>query len=255
MIYTYFYYLNKELTNHLENKLLKLNRERVGKILALYDSSIRNLNLNTNMLELQNRISDLRIFEDDIPKKFYDKVNELQINQERQEFLETKEYLESIIENDRNAINKISINLNLFNSMQNFIEQQYNSLKIELKEYYNRFLKESEENDSYNDIQEDFGIKKQDFREKSRQTEDNIGNEIRNTANKTESSNKLIPEIREMFVKKKSEYLEEFIIKVEKINDQIEIMKNESFREKLIDFINNSKINLSQLLGNLERKV
>ncbi|GAG98323.1 unnamed protein product [marine sediment metagenome] len=40
--------------------------------------------------------------------------------------------------------------------MQNFIEQQYNSLKIELKEYYNRFLKESEEYDSYNDIQEDF---------------------------------------------------------------------------------------------------
>jgi len=255
LIYTDFYYLNKELRNYIENQLLKLNRERVGKILALYDSSIRNLNLNTNMLELQNRISDLRVFEEVIPKKFYDKVNELQINQERQEFLETKEYFESIIENDRNAMNKISINLNLFNSMQNFIEQRYNSLKIELKEYYNRFLKESEENDSYNDIQEDFGIKKQDFREKSRQTEDKIGNEIRNTANKTESSNKLIPEIREMFVKKKSEFLEEFNSRVEKINDQIEIMKNESFREKLIDFINNSKIKLSQLLGNLERKV
>jgi len=32
-------------------------------------------------------------------------------------------------------------------------------------------------------------------------------------------------------------------------------MKNESFRGKLIDFINNSKIKMSQLLGNLERKV
>jgi hypothetical protein len=32
-------------------------------------------------------------------------------------------------------------------------------------------------------------------------------------------------------------------------------MKNESFRGKLIDFINTNKIKLSQLLGNLERKV
>ncbi|MFX0082082.1 MAG: hypothetical protein ACFE94_10050 [Candidatus Hodarchaeota archaeon] len=255
LLYTDFYYLNKELRNYVENQLLKSNRERVGKILALYDSSIRNLTLSTNMLELQNRISDLRVFEEVIPKNFYNKVEELQINQEREEFLKTKEYFESIIENDKNAMSKISFNLGLFNSMQKFIVQQYNSLKIELKEYYNRFLKESENKDSYINIQEDFENKKQDFREKSRQVEDNIENEFRNIANKTEGTNKFIPEIREMFVGEKNEFLEEFSTRIEKVNDQLEIMKNETFRGKLIDFINNSKIKLSQLLGNLERKV
>lgn len=255
LIYTDFYYLNKELRNYIENQLLKLNREKVGKILALYDSSIRNLTLNTNMSELQNRISDLRVLEESLPKKFYDKVNELQLNQERQEFLETKEYFESVIENDENAINKINSNLKLFNSMQNYIEQQYNTLKLELKEYYNKFLKMSEESESYVKIDEEFRTTRQELREKSRQIEDAIENEIRNTGNKTEGSDKLIPEIREMFVKKKKEFLEEFNNKVEKVNDQIEVMKNEFLRGKLLDFINNSKIKLSQLLGNLERKV
>ncbi|MFX1345193.1 MAG: hypothetical protein ACFFAI_08785 [Promethearchaeota archaeon] len=255
LIYTDFYYLNKELRNFIENKLLKLNREKVGKILSLYDSSIRNLTLNTNMLELQNRISDLRVLEESLPKKFYDKVNELQLNQERQEFLETKEYFESIIENDEIAMIKINSNLNLFNSMQNYIEQEYNTLQLELKEYYNKFLKESEGNDTYVKIQDDFRIKSQEFREKSRHIEDAIENELKNTGDKTEGSDKLIPEIREVFVKKKNGFLEEFNNKVEKVNDQIEIMKNEFLRGKLIDFINISKIKLSQLLGNLERKV
>ncbi|MFW9942351.1 MAG: hypothetical protein ACFFFT_15035 [Candidatus Thorarchaeota archaeon] len=255
LIYTDFYYLNKELRNFIENKLLKLNREKVGKILSLYDSSIRNLTLNTNMLELQNRISDLRVLEESLPKKFYDKVNELQLNQERQEFLETKEYFESIIENDEIAMIKINSNLNLFNSMQNYIEQEYNTLQLELKEYFNKFLKESEGNDKYVKIQDDFRIKSQEFREKSRHIEDAIENELKNTGDKTEGSDKLIPEIREVFVKKKNGFLEEFNNKVEKINDQIEIMKNEFLRGKLIDFINNNKIKLSQLLGNLERKV
>ncbi|MFW9881537.1 MAG: hypothetical protein ACFFG0_51385, partial [Candidatus Thorarchaeota archaeon] len=246
LIYTDFYYLNKELINYLENQLLKLNRERIGKILTLYDSSIRNLTLNNNMLELQNRISDLSVFEEILPKKFYDKVNDLQMDQERQEFLETKDYFESIIENDKNAMYQISINLNLFNSMQNSIEQQYELLKKELKEYYNIFLKESERSDSYIDTQENFKIKRQNIREKLRQTEISIEDAIRKVLNKTEGSNKLIPEIREIFVRKKNGFLEEFNGRMEKIGEQIELMKNESFREKLIDFINTSKIKLSQ---------
>ncbi|MHA1930888.1 MAG: prenyltransferase/squalene oxidase repeat-containing protein [Promethearchaeota archaeon] len=255
LIHSEFYYLNKDLRNYIDNHLLKSNRERVGKILALYDSSVRNLTLNTNMLELQNRINDLKVFEKIVPKKFYDKTAELKVNQEREEFLKTKEYFESIIENDKNAIRSIELALELFNSMQKDINQQYNILKNELKEYYNRFLRESEKYDSYLENQEKFENKKQEFKERSQKILEQVENELKKISNKTDESSKLIPEIREKFVKIKNEFLDEFDNKTEKIYEQIEIMKNESFRGKLIDFINNNKIKLSQLLGNLERKV
>ncbi|MHA1913169.1 MAG: prenyltransferase/squalene oxidase repeat-containing protein [Promethearchaeota archaeon] len=255
LVFTNYYYLNKELRNFTENQLLKLNRERVGKILALYDSSIRNRTLNTNMLELQNRINDLRVFQDTIPGEFYAKAQELNINKEREEFLESKKYFESTIENDKSAISIITQNLDLFNSMQNYIEQQYTSPKVELKEYYNRFLRSSEDHDSFEENQLIFDRKKQEFRESSRQIQNDIENEIRKLSIKTIDSNKLIPEIREIFVRNKNNNLEDYNTKIEKIDDQIEIMKNESFRGNLIDFINSCKIKLSQLLGNLERKV
>ncbi|MHA2005891.1 MAG: prenyltransferase/squalene oxidase repeat-containing protein [Promethearchaeota archaeon] len=255
LVYTDFYHLDKELRNYLDNHLLKLNRERVGKILALYDSSIRNLTLNTNMLELQNRINELRIFDEVLPKKFYDKVNKLQLNQDREEYLNTKNYFDSVIENARVAIKNIRENLGLFNSVHNFIDQEYNSFNIELKDYYNRFLKKSEDYFSFRDKQEDFNIKNVEFRETTRQIQTSIENEIRKLLNRTPDSKKMIPEIREIFVKKKNEFFEDFNNKLEKVNDKIEMLKNESYREELIDFINACKIKLSQLLGNLERKV
>jgi hypothetical protein len=51
LLYTEHYYKNKELKNFIDNKLLRLVRERIGKILALYDSSIRNRTLGVNRLE------------------------------------------------------------------------------------------------------------------------------------------------------------------------------------------------------------
>jgi len=255
LIFTDFYYSNKELINFIENHILKQNRERVGKILGLYDSSIRNLTLRTNMLEIQNRISDLQDFDLVIPKEFNEKVTELKIDQERSEFLSTKNYFESKLDNDSIAVQKIGENLNLFNFMQNVIAQLYDSLKIELKEYYDRFLKETDENDSFEDIQKSFKIKEREFREKSIQIQEKIENKIKETFNKISGSDKLVPEIREMFVGQKIVFLEDFNNKIEKIIEKIEIIKKESFRERLVDFINNCKIRLSQLMGNLERKV
>jgi hypothetical protein len=255
LVHTNYYYINKDLRHYIDNQLLKSNREKVGNILALYDSSIRNLTLSTNMLELQNRISDLQVFEEIIPKKFYDKIDELQINQERQEFLKTKEYFESVIENNRKAIYSIKGALELFNSMQSFIDQQYNALKITLKEYYNRFIKDSEKFDSFVESQNDFANQRQKFNERAQKIQVHVENELKNLSYQKDDSNKLIPEIREIFVKKKNEYLEEFDNKTEKMNNQIEIMKNGFYREQLIDVINSNKIKLSLLLGNLERKV
>ncbi|MFX1311632.1 MAG: hypothetical protein ACFFHD_03330 [Promethearchaeota archaeon] len=253
LVFTDFYYSNKELRNYTDNNLLKLNRERVGKILALYDSSIRNRTLNTNMLELQNRIKDLQIFKEIIPKQFYDKLNELGINRERKEFVKTKQYFESTLENDELAIKTIKTNLNIFNKMENYIVSKYDSLSIELKEYFNKFIKESEKRESF--FEDIIKRKEEYFNEKLNQSKNDIEKEIKNLTSKTADSEKLIPEIREFYVKRKNEFLNDYNNKMEKINEQLELLKNESFREKLLTFINNKKIHLSQLLGNLERKV
>ncbi len=255
LVYTDYYYLNKELKNYIENNLLKLNRERIGKILALYDSSIRNRTLNINMLELQNRINDLRIFKDVLPKQFYEKVRELQINQERVEFHETKKYFESILENERNAINNIKNSLNQFNKKHIFIEQQFNSLNIELKEYIANVFKKTETYENYFKIQETFESKKRIFKENLKQSQDKIEHKINDLLHKSGDLAKLVPEIRELYVKVKNNFSKEYNNKIQKINDQIIAMKNESYREQLLTLINKNKINLSQLLGNLERKV
>jgi len=255
LVFTQYYYLNKELKNYIDNNLLKSNRERIGKILALYDSSIRNRTLNINMLELQNRIKDLRIFDGSFPNKFYKKVKELKIVQEREEFIETKKYFESILENERTAINNIKNSLKLFNKMQTFIEKQFGVLNVELREYNNRVFKNVEEHDDYIKIQENFDSKKLNFKENFKKAQYKIENQINLVLNATDDSHKLIPEIRESYVRTKSSFTNDYENKIQKINDQIIALKNESFREQLLTLVNDNKIHLSQLLGNLERKV
>ncbi|MFW9826065.1 MAG: hypothetical protein ACFFEY_00405 [Candidatus Thorarchaeota archaeon] len=255
LVYTNCYYQNKDLRSYIDNNLLKLNRERIGKILSLYDSSIRNRTLNINMLELQNRISDLHIFKDVLPKQFQNKVKELQINQERQEFLETKDYFDSILENDKIATNNIKKELKLFNKLYSFINQQFNTLNLELKEYVNKVFKETEGQKNYQRIQENFESKKEKIDENLRQSQTKIEEQIDLLFKKAQNSRKFLPEIRELYVKQKNEFLDEYSKKTQKINDYIILLKTESFREKLIALINNNKIYLSQLLGNLERKV
>ncbi|MFX0135373.1 MAG: hypothetical protein ACFFDN_17145, partial [Candidatus Hodarchaeota archaeon] len=255
LVYTDFYYLNRELKNYLDNQVLKSNREKIGKILALFDSSIRNRTLNVNMLELQNRIKDLTIFNDILPKQFNDKVIELKLNQDREEFLETKRYFESILENDRAAIKRIKYSLQLFNEMQGFIEQKFNTLNVELMDYTKKVFKRVENQDNYLQIQESFKNKKQGIMDRLKKSQEKIEEQIIVLSNKPGNSNKLVPEIREFYVKIKNSFLNEYDNKVQKTNDQITILKNESLREQLLAFVNNSKIQLSQLLGNLERKV
>ncbi len=255
LVYTEYYYLNKEIKNYIDNQLLKLNRERIGKILALYDSSIRNRTLNVNMLELQNRINELRIFDDYFPNQFYEKVKELRINQEREEFLETKKQFESILENERTAINNIKNNLSLFNKKQTFIEKQFTTLNVKLREYANKVFTKVEGYDNYIKIQEIFESKKLELKDNLKKAQDKIDMQINSIMEATPDSNKLIPEIRESYVRIKNSFTNEYENKIKKINDQIIVLKNESFREQILNIINDTKIHLSQLLGNLERKV
>ncbi|MFW9971715.1 MAG: hypothetical protein ACFFDF_16100, partial [Candidatus Odinarchaeota archaeon] len=255
LVYTDHYYLNKELNSYIDNNLLKLNRERIGKILALYDSSIRNNTLHVNMLELQNRINDLRIFEDILPKQFNKKVKELQINQEREEFIETKNNFEALLENEKLAIKNINQSLKLFNKIQTYVTQQFNILTIGLRTYTNKIFKETERFENYLKIQEEFENNKSKINDDLKQTQDKIEEKINTLFNKSADSSKLIPEIRELYVKAKNEFSNDYDNKIEKVNDHLNLMKTESFREQLVNLINKKKIHLSQLLGNLERKV
>ncbi len=255
LLYTDYYYLNKDLKSFVDNHLLKLNRERIGKILALYDSSIRNRTLNVNMLELQNRIKELSIFDDSLPNKFYKKANDLNIIQEREEFLKTKNHFESTLENDRMAINNIKSSIKIFNKMQVYIEKQFNMFNMELREFSNKNFKRMEGYDNYGKIQDAFETEKLSIKENFKKVQDKIEEQIKIVLNATGDPNKLIPEIRELYVFVKNTYIKDFENKVQKINDQINSLKNESFREQLLKLINDYKIHLSQLLGNLERKV
>ena len=258
LVYTEDYYKNKELRSFIENKLLKLKQETIGKLLALYDSSIRNRTLNVNMLELQNRINDLYNFDHSILTEFNKKVRELQIQiEKRNEYLETQKYLESVINNSKIAIETISNNLTLFNYMQNFIEQEYNVLRIDLLGEYQKILDEIKKTQekSYLKIKENFENKSNKLESKLRNAQEKIEIELKTKFDQIKDSDKIIPEIREYSVKKKNLFLREFQDKKEKVYDELIILKDLVFREQLTTYINIQKIQISRMLGNLQVRV
>ncbi len=256
LIYTNHYYKNKDLRNFIESKLLKLTRETVGKILALYDSSIRNRTLNVNMLELKNRINDLN-FDEIIRIQFNNKIEELQIDKTRKEFLDTKNYLDLVIKNNELAIDSIKSNLELFTNKQNFIAQEFNVLKLELNKKYAKIFEEIEKSrgKAYLKVKESFERKWTKLASQFEQTQETIENDLKLTLNKSNESFQLASEIGEFIVKKKKEFAKEYEDKKEKIIDELRILKNEAFRGKLITYINNKKILMSQLLGTLQARV
>jgi hypothetical protein len=258
LIFTEDYYKNRELKSFVENKLLKLNQESIGKILALYDNSIRNRTLTINMLEIVNRINDLNNFEINLYSEFDKKIKELQIQIEnRLEYKETKKYLESIVKNNKQALENISGKLDLFNYMINLIDQVYNDLESELKIEYQKI------NEKIEKAEEKTYIKNKDiFEDKWRKVEEKLRNihekleiEFKVKFENIKDSNKLIPELRELSVKKKNLILDQLHDKREKINEKIYVLKDEVYREQLINEINNQKIFLSQLLGTLQTRV
>jgi hypothetical protein len=256
LLYTPAYYKNKELKNFIDNKLLKLVRERIGKVLALYDSSIRNRTLSVNMLELQNRISELSL-EEIVRVQFTNKIKELQIDQTRMEFIKTKNYFESIIENNKLAINSIKNNLELFVNKHNFIIQEFNDLKADLNEKNSKIFEviEKAHGESYLKVKESFRNKWRKLVNNFKQIQQKIEEDLRSSLSNISDSNKMEPELGEFFVKNKNIFLKEFEEKGEKINAEIIILKDEAFRGRLINFINERKIRISQMLGTLQVRV
>ncbi len=258
LVYTDDYYKNKELRNYIDSKLLKLHKEIIGKVLALYDSSIRNRTLSVNMLELQNRIKDLNNVDNSIHLEFNKKINELQIQSEsRVEYKDTQDYFESVIANSTLAAEAISNNLKLFNNMQNSIGQAYNDLKNDLTTNYKIIMEEFKkpQEKSYTTIKESFSNKWSKLENKLKLVQEKIEEELDTKFNHIKDSNKLIPEIREFSVKKKNIFLKDLHNKKEKIYDELIILRGEVFRENLISNINNQKIQISRMLGMLQTRV
>ena len=206
LVYTEAYYKNRELRNFIDNKLLKQNQETIGKILTLYDSSVRNKTLNVNMLELQNRIKDLIDFENILKTHFNYKLIELQIEiNNRLEYIETAKYFESIINNNRIAIESISNNLELFNKIHILIEQMFSDLTNILLLNYKKNMEEigRPKERSYTKIKESCNNKWIDLESKLKTMQESIEEALKEQFTQNNDLSKLTPQIREFLVKKK----------------------------------------------------
>ena len=256
LLYTDHYYKNKELKNFIDNELLKIVREKIGKILALYDSSIRKRTLSMNIEELQNRIKELD-FEEIVRVRFNNKVKELNLDPTRMEYLETKSYFDSIIENNTIAINSIKSNLILFNDKLKFITQEFNYLKDVLNENYSKIVDDIEKNreKSHIKVKIDFENKWKKISNTFEQSKLKIENDLKLSLTNNKDAQKLSPELGEFSVKTKSAFLEDFKDKKEVINTKILILKDETNRGELNKFINVRKIRISQMLGMLQSRV
>ncbi|MHA1147721.1 MAG: prenyltransferase/squalene oxidase repeat-containing protein [Promethearchaeota archaeon] len=255
LVFTEDYFKNKELKDYFETKIKKQINESIGKILALYDSSVKNKTLSINMLQLQNRLAEIRDFHTIIVPEFNLKIKELQINQKRKEFIETKEFFNSFIKETKSSLDSIAENLNLFNFMQNFITQEYNGLRIELMVKFTKIFDDIDKKNAYNKVLNNYKTQKQIIDEKYKDTLNSISQKIKESLNKNSDFNKLGPEIREYSVKVKQNFLNEYEDKLRKIENELIILRNEGFRGELMKYINNRKMHLSKLLGTLQKRV
>ncbi|MHA1669032.1 MAG: prenyltransferase/squalene oxidase repeat-containing protein [Promethearchaeota archaeon] len=255
VVHTKDYYKNKELTNFVENKLLKQIQEIIGKFLALYDSCMKNKTLGVNILEIQNRIDDLRDFNVKFINEYEIKVNELTLNEERLENIDTKKRLIDIIEVYKQSISSIENNLKFFIDMQQFIDREYDSLKFNLDKHFSNFFEESEKKESYVKALEFLKNKIVKFEEYDKNIHVKIERKLQETLNKSSEIHKFETEIREYNVKKKNDFRTLYDKKILKIQEGIEMIKFEAYRTELSESINKTKIHLSQLLGMLLTRV
>lgn len=256
LIFSESYFINKELRYYVDNKLLKESQEKVGKLLALYDSAVRKKTLHVNLLEIQNRLNDLETFDQEIKVKFDKKARLLEINVlSRKEYVQTKEYFENVIQNQKQAIDQIKRDINFFRNSQNLISNRLEELKLGLNKLNSKIIDEIEKSKSYSKIREHYEELNAKFETSLIESDQILEKEIKEILNGTEETRKLTPELQGLRVNSKNQLFEEFNNIKEKLEEKILILKNELLRGKLLNTINDSKIYLSQLLGNLQKRV
>jgi hypothetical protein len=249
LLHTDHYYKNMELRNFLENKILKPNNEAIGKILALYDSSIKNKTLSINILEIQNRIEDLKGFEKRERERFKNKVEELDMTTSRKEYIKTEAFFKASLDNQDNTIENIKNNVLFFTKMQNLIDKEYQKLQFEFNQSFKNIFDDKEK------IEEVFQTKNNNFSIKINQAHEIIESTLKDNLEKNYENKKLSPELREFYVFKKNQFQKTYDSNIELIKEKINNLKNDAIRAIFIDNLNEKKILLSQLLGNLERSV
>jgi hypothetical protein len=255
IVHTEHYYKIKELINFTENQLLRNTQETIGKILALYDSSIRNKTLAINILEIQNRIDDFSSVGESIRKQFQKKLEELDINENRQEIIEFRKHFQDTIENNNLAIKSIQNSLNLFANLQNSIGQEFNKLKLTLETQFSNFFEDYQEENSYVKLFQILKIKKERIEKRLEFIYEKVDNQIKETLEKSLDTRKFETEIREFYVLNKKQLQKFYDDKLKIVNEEINHLKDESFRTKFIEHLNKYKIHLSQLLGTLQARV
>lgn len=255
IVYTEYYYKKKKLQNYVEGKLLKEIQESLGKFIALYDSCVRNKTLSINILEIQNRLKDLLNFEKKYLNLYESKIIQLNIDLNRVEIKEIKKNLDSFVENNKKVVESIKENLQLFLKLQNYITDEYYKLTVELDNFYIKFIEDFERTDSYEKLSEFFNNRKEIFDETLVKVDLKVQNEIKAITDKSYGAKKFETEAREFMVKNKNTFLKQYNEKLAKIDDKIGFIRNETYRNKYLNYIDNHKIHLSQLLGTLETKV
>ena len=255
IVHTDAYHKNRELKNYTENRILKQTQDKVGQLLALYDSCIKNKTLGVNFLEIQNRINDMSNFKKFINDQYNLKVKELNVDEKRLENRELSNNIIAIVKNNELAIEKINENLLLFKDLESFMVNEFNALKIEIENIFAKAAEVIEKVELYGKMKEILDGKIVKVDEKIKQTDDKIEEKLKNVITKTFESKKFEPEAREFYLEKKNEIKKQVTERVEQIEETINSLKLETNRNKLLSMINKNKIHLSQLLGTLQTRV
>ncbi|MBN1215420.1 MAG: hypothetical protein JXA99_08240 [Candidatus Lokiarchaeota archaeon] len=256
LVYTNYYYKNKELRNFIYNQIIKYNNETIGKTLSLYDSCIKNRTLGINMFELSNRVKDLKNFDTEIEERFENKIKELGIDiEDRQEYKETKDYFRNIVDDSKTAIQNIAYSLEQYKSLQHFINIEFGNINIEFSQKFLKIGEEIEKLETYEKMKSYFDNARNKLDEKIEEKQQKIEDKLKSTIDKDVMISNLEPELREFYVKIKNAFTYEYNEKIKNIENKINFKKNEILQGELLNFINNSKIQLNQLLGVLQTRV
>lgn len=255
IVYTEHYYKKKELQNYVDNNLLKEIQESLGKFIALYDSCVKNNTLNVNILEIQNRLEDLTNFEKKYLNLLEEKIIQLDIDHNRVEVKEITENFKSYIENNKKVIKTIKENLHLFINLQNYIAEEYYKLIAELENFSTKFQDDLEKIESFEKLRDLYTTRREKFEDKIDKIDSKVQDEIKSIASKSYGTKQFETEAREFMVNNKNSFLKQYNDKLVKIDDEIGFIRNETYRTKYLNYINNHKIRLSQSLGTLETKV
>jgi hypothetical protein len=249
------YHKNRELKNFTENRVIKQTQETVGKLLALYDSCIKNKTLGVNLLEIQNRIDDLSDYKETINNQYSKKTRELNVDEKRLENIELIKNLKAVISNNEKAILNIKENLVLFKDLQIFIIDLLDTVAIEFENQLTKTSDDVVRADSLIKMNEILESRKEIIRIRLRQVDEKIENKLKSIISLSYETRKFETEAREFYVSHKNEIKAMIEEKVQGINDKIKSIRFETDRGKLVLTIANNNIHLSQLLGTLQARV